>query len=92
MYIKGSSNFADHLSRLPQRKTVSESNEYDYVNFIRSDNRLNLNFKDISRTTKTRPDFIQTHSGNTRARTMYHIGAESTSCPWITIAFYGFIK
>lgn len=95
-YINGSSNFADHLSRLPQTDTISEGSEYDYINFITSDNRLNLNFRDIARATKQDPVLsklmvaIQNGTvGSLRARTMCHISVERMSCRWTTIAFCG---
>lgn len=54
-FVKGSENSADHLSRFPQRKIVEGSEDFGFVNYIRGDNRLNLNFKDISRETRRDP-------------------------------------
>lgn len=55
-YIKGISNDADHLSRMPQLKIkekVIEDNTF--VNFIQNDNVLNIDFKDIERETRRDP-------------------------------------
>lgn len=54
-YIKGKLNYADHLSRFPHENAPSSKIESSYVNYIESDNNLNLNFKDIARETRRDP-------------------------------------
>lgn len=57
-YIKGSSNPADHLSRIPQENSKEhtfEANSANYVNYVESQNELQLSFKDIARETRRDP-------------------------------------
>ncbi|XP_055910799.1 uncharacterized protein K02A2.6-like [Eupeodes corollae] len=54
-YIKGTLNDADGLSRMPQTFSVNDYDEINYVNYIESENYLNLSFKDIARETRRDP-------------------------------------
>ena len=55
-YVKGLSNDADHLSRMPQIN-IKENNisESSYVNLIQNENILNIDFHHISRETRRDP-------------------------------------
>lgn len=54
-YVKGAENSADHLSRFPQKRTAEKDEDFGFVNYISSDNKLNLNFKSIARETRRDP-------------------------------------
>lgn len=53
-HIKGLLNHADALSRIPQLKCEEEisGNEQKYVNWIESNNELQLNFQNIANETR----------------------------------------
>lgn len=54
-FVKGIENSADHLSRFPHRDREEDSEDFGFINYIGSDNKLNLNFRDISRETRRDP-------------------------------------
>nr|XP_041633413.1 uncharacterized protein K02A2.6-like [Drosophila kikkawai] len=54
-YVKGASNLADGLSRMPQWETHKDFDEFNYVNFIQSNNSFNLSFKDIAKESRRDP-------------------------------------
>lgn len=51
-YVKGVSNHADSLSRMPQCAVKDDCIEKTYINLIETQNCLLLNFKDIARETR----------------------------------------
>lgn len=51
-HVKGSLNYADSLSRMPQYHTVESEPEKDYVHLIQTQNRVNIDFKDVARETR----------------------------------------
>ncbi|XP_037812889.1 uncharacterized protein K02A2.6-like [Lucilia sericata] len=55
-YIKGDSNSADGLSRMPQQSSAKDIIESNYINLIESDDKFAINFKTIAR--ETRRDLI----------------------------------
>ncbi|KAI8117110.1 Retrovirus-related Pol polyprotein from transposon 412, partial [Lucilia cuprina] len=55
-YIKGDSNSADGLSRMPQQSSVKDIIESNYINLLESDDKFAINFKTIAR--ETRRDLI----------------------------------
>ncbi|XP_030380032.1 uncharacterized protein K02A2.6-like [Scaptodrosophila lebanonensis] len=54
-YIKGTSNIADGLSRMPHWESCTNVEEYHYIHFIQSNNSIKLSFKDIARETRRDP-------------------------------------
>lgn len=54
-YIKGISNDADHLSRMPQNVKSQNNVENSYINFIEKENSSQLNFKNIAIETRRDP-------------------------------------
>lgn len=55
-YVKGLLNHADSLSRFPQSEPIETPNDASYINFIESNNYVQLNFQNIA--TETRRDSI----------------------------------
>ncbi|XP_037929430.1 uncharacterized protein K02A2.6-like [Teleopsis dalmanni] len=55
-YVKGSENFTDNISRIPQDLLPSvDTEENSYINFITKNNELNLDFKVIAKETARDP-------------------------------------
>ena len=55
-YIKGVFNSADGLSRMPERNSVKDIIESNYISLIELENKLTINFKTIAQ--ETRRDLI----------------------------------
>lgn len=51
-HIKGVSNEADSLSRIPQFEVIDKNDDFNYVNFIQSNSPYKLNFMSIARETR----------------------------------------
>lgn len=54
-YIKGDSNHADGLSRMPQCVHSKDSQEVNYINFIESKENISIDFKKVARETRRDP-------------------------------------
>lgn len=55
-YVKGKSNEADGLSRIPNVENIKDEQiESNFINLIESENHLHISFKDVARETKRDP-------------------------------------
>ncbi|XP_055306535.1 uncharacterized protein K02A2.6-like, partial [Sitodiplosis mosellana] len=61
MYIKGSLNTADSLSRIAQVSTAEETKESSYINYVGSNIMKTLTYKDIATHTRRDPILSKVH-------------------------------
>ncbi|XP_037928777.1 uncharacterized protein K02A2.6-like [Teleopsis dalmanni] len=54
-YVKGHTNDADNLSRIPQAIHRDQDEGSSFINYIQSENILSIDFKDIARETRRDP-------------------------------------
>lgn len=54
-HVKGLNNHADSLSRMPQPEPIETTEDAHYVNYIESENSLQLNFQNIANETRRDP-------------------------------------